>query len=193
VRLALAAAVLAALGAGSAAAAVRADSRVPVRGCSERGEVSTGAVRTFAYPADVVAGRVAFRGLKRFAARTSVTRSVVGSGKDRMYFVKAGAVVRAGAPVTISIVPPDRAVAALVFVRGLGQGLKTGYPVERLQPCAPSTKASAYSGRVGPLTSFPGGFVVKRPACVTIVVTSPAHEPLRRVLSLGAGTCPASR
>jgi hypothetical protein len=155
--------------------------------------VAGGAVRTFAYPADVVVGRVAFRGLKLFGARASVTRSVVGSGTNRMYFVRSGAVLRAGAPVTISIVPRDRLVAALVYVRGTGQGLKTGYPAARLEPCAPSTRASAYKGTVGRLTSFPGGFVVKRPACVTIVVTSPAHKPLRRVISFGAGTCRAVR
>jgi hypothetical protein len=193
VRVALVAAALAALGAGSAAAAVRAETRLPVRVCSDRGEAPGGAVRTFAYPADVVVGRVAFRGLKGFAGRASVIHNVVGTGKQRMYFVRSGAVVRAGAPVTISIVPRDRSVAALVYVRGPGRGLKTGYPVERLEPCAPSTKASAYQGTVGPLTSFPGGFVVTRPACVTIVVTSPAHKPLQRVLSLGAGICRAVR
>jgi hypothetical protein len=193
VRLALVAAGLAALGVGGAAAAVHADSRLPVRVCADRGEAPSGAVRTFSYPTDVVVGRVAFRRLKLAVGRASVMRSVVGSGKDRMYFVRSGAVVRAGAPVTISIVPRDRLVAALVYVRGPGLGLKTGYPVERLEPCAPSTKASAYKGTVGPLTSFPGGFVVKRPACVTIVVTSPGEEPLRRVVSLGAGTCRASR
>jgi hypothetical protein len=107
-----------------------------------------------------------------------------------MYFVRAGAVVRTGAPVTISITRGDRAVAALVFVRGPGVGLKTGYPVERLEPCPPATKASAYKGKVGALTSFPGGFVVKRPACVAIVVTSPGRKPLRRVVSLGGGSCP---
>jgi hypothetical protein len=193
VRLVLVAAGLAALGVGSAAAAVHADTRLPVRACADRGEAPSGAVRTFSYSADVVVGRVAFRRLKLAEGRASVVRSVVGSGKDRMYFVRSGAVVRAGAPVTISIVPRERLIAALVYVRGPGLGLKTGYPVERLEPCAPSTKALAYKGTVGTLTSFPGGFVVKRPACVTIVVTSPGEKPLRRVVSLGAGTCRTSR
>ena len=191
-RLALVAAGLVALAAGSAAAAVRAGGPVPVRVCADRGETKR-PVSTFATPTDVVVGRVAFRGLKLFAAPATVVHNVVGSGSKRMYFIKSGAVVRTGAPVTISIVPRDRSVAALVYVRGPGIGLKTGYPVERLEPCPPATKAFAYKGTVGRLTSFPGGFVVTRPACVTIVVTSRPHAPLRRALSLGGGKCPAPR
>jgi hypothetical protein len=113
----------------------------------------------------------------------------VAGGPNRVYFAKAGAVVRAGAPVTISIVPADRDVAALVYVHGTGQGLRLGVPVVRLVPCAPSTKAFAYKGTVGPFTYFPGGFVVKRPTCVTVVVTSPTSKAIRRKISLGAGTC----
>lgn len=178
----------AALTAG-ALAATSAVGPVPVRVCSDRGETKA-PIKLFSTPRDVVTGRVAFRNLKTFASRTNLLKSAVGTGKHRVYFVKAAAVVRAGAPVTISIVPRDRYLASLTYVRGTGSvGLELGYPVERLNPCLPSTKAFEYKGTVGPLTGFPGGFVVTRPACVTIVVTSGKAKPIRRVVSLGAGIC----
>lgn len=174
---------------GGAAAGVHAVGPVPVRLCSDRGEGKAPITR-FSTPSDVIAGRVAFRSLRTFSSRTKLLKSALGTGKDRVYFVKAAAIVRTGAPVAISIVPRDRHLAALTFVRGTGSvGLGLGYPIERLEPCAPGTKAFAYKGKVGPLTGFPGGFVVTRPACVTIVVTSGKATPIRRIVSLGAGAC----
>lgn len=187
-RSALAAIPIATVAACGAAAGATASSAVAVRPCSDRGE-GRAPLRQFSGRGDVGVGRVAFRGLRHWSSRKALLRAQL----NGLYFAKATAIVRTGAPVTITIAPADRRIAALVFVRGLAStGLGIGVPSVRLVPCAPGTRAFAYKGTVGRLTMFPGGFVVTRPACVHVLVQSGKAKPVRRTFSFGAGTCRAA-
>jgi hypothetical protein len=144
------AALLAALAAVSAAPT---QEDVPTRSCGSRIESGRGPL---SFPAEgaVVAGPVAFSGLQR------VARSLGRRGDDGRFFVKAGASVRAGRAVTISVPARFADRIGLAYAR-------TPAPVAavRFEPCPPATRAFSYDGRVGGVTGFNGGFVLTQPGC----------------------------
>jgi hypothetical protein len=154
-KLTLGAFVLAAL---AVAGTAPAQEDIPTRDCRSRIESGRGPL-SFPSQGAVVAGPVAFSGLQR------VARSLGRRGDDGRYFVKAGATVRSGRPVTISVPARFGDRIGLAYAR-------TPEPVAavRFEPCPPATRAFSYVGRVGTVTGFNGGFVLTKPGCYRIEV-----------------------
>jgi hypothetical protein len=78
-------------------------------------------------------------------------------GKPRL--AKRGLSVTAGAPVVLEVPRRYRRVYGLTYGRAGGRGL--GAHAIRVRPCPASFKA---------WTSWAGGYLVRKPACVTLVV-----------------------
>jgi len=85
-------------------------------------------------------------------------------------FVKHGWSVTPGAPVVLEVPRRYRRVAGLAFGRG-----KLGVPALRLRPCP---------GYAKPWTSWPGGYLVRKPMCVPIIVRADGRRA-RVLVSVG--------
>jgi hypothetical protein len=142
----------------AAASAVAADDEIPTRDCRTRAE-SGRAPLPFLGASSVVAGPIAFWGLARAG------QGLGEHGEDGRFFAKAAASVRAGRAVVLSVPKRFRARLALRYARGGTESSEV-----RFVPCAPSTRAFSYRGRVGRVTGFPGGFVLTRPGCYPLDV-----------------------
>ncbi|MFL5940347.1 MAG: hypothetical protein ACJ75Q_08590 [Gaiellaceae bacterium] len=169
-RIVLTALVLAA----SAATASGAD--VPVRTCAERIEAGDAPLRFPGPSANrVLAGPLAFSGYFPRSPAALGPRNA-----NNRYATKVGALLRAGAPVVLSVPPRHRGRLFLEYSR-------TGRdePVVRLEPCPPSTPAFSYAGAVGAVTGFSGGFEVTQPACYSLDVRHVGGRTYRVRLPLG--------
>jgi hypothetical protein len=172
--------VLAALVLAASAATAAGGADVPVRTCAERIEAGDAPLR-FPTPSAnrVLAGRLAFSGY--FARSPAALGRRNQSGR---YATKVGALLRAGAPVVLSVPPRHRGRLFLEYSRS-----GRGEPVVRMEPCPPSTPAFSYAGVVGPVTGFSGGFEVTQPACYSLDVRHAGGRTYRVRLPLGR-PCP---
>ena len=173
-RLAAAAAVLAAVAAGGAGPASAEE--IPTRACEARIEAGDAPLR---FPGSesgsIFAGPLAFSGL--FAKTVSALGPPRENGR---YFAKVGALVRAGKPVVLSVPERYRSRLFLHYSR-----TDQGEPVVRIQPCPPSTRAFSYAGRVGPVTGFSGGFELTHPGCYPLDVRVVGGRAYRVRIPLG--------
>jgi hypothetical protein len=175
-RLALAAALVAAVAVAGAAAAQ--DPEIPTRDCGSRGDPSDGSAIRFARAGDIVVGPVSFAGLAGAASATRLDR-----GPDGRFGRKVAAKVLWGRAVTVSVVPADRARLALMYSRS---NLLTDSI--RFEPCPPGTRMFGGNGRLRRVTVFPGGFSFTARGCYALEVTA-GSRAYRRTISLGAGRC----
>ena len=150
-----------------------------VRDCASRAETTrplrfgetTGAVRI---------GPLELRGVRDWRTR----KSVLQTRRNGVYRVKVLAAVAAGARVTLAIAPRSTSIAALDYVQDEEPAAAVTFI-----GCSPRVRSRIRAGFVGPVTSFPGEFVLERPACVAIAVWTPKRPgPLLRKLALG-GSC----
>ena len=152
----------------------------PVRTCEQRIEAG-GAPIPFpgARSGSVFAGPLAFAG------RFPRTPAGLGPrGEDGRYWVKVGALLRAGRPVVLSVPARYRRVLVTHY-DGDDDG---GEAAVRIEPCPPSTPAFSYAGPVGPVTAFSGGFGVSRAGCYPLDVRVVGGRSYRVRLALGR-TC----
>ena len=162
--------------AAAATTAAAAGSSVPVRTCAERIEAGDAPLRFPApSPNRILAGRLAFAG--------HFPRTPAGLGprhENGRFATKVGALVRAGPPVVLAVPQGQRGRVFLEYSRS-----GTGEPVVRIEPCAPTTRAFSYSGVVGPVTGFSGGFEVSEPGCYPLDVRHVGGRTHRVRLPLG--------
>lgn len=159
-----------------AVATARAASSMPTRTCEERIEAGD-APLPFppARSGRITAGPLAFSG------HFPTTLAALGPRHENGRFsTKAGAFVRAGRPVVLSV---PRRFRGTLFLHYAREG--DGEPVVRIEPCAPSTRAFSYDGTVGPVTGFSGGFEVTRPGCYPLDVRVVGGRSYRVRLPLG--------
>jgi hypothetical protein len=157
---------------------------VPTRDCASRGEGPEPVTR-LAEPDDMRFGPAAFRGLKALADPHEFRRHRSGRGR---YLVKTPLMVGAGRSVTVSIARADRDVAGLNFVNDAPHA--GGVAAVRFVACAEDEPSFAHAGGVGPVTAFPGGWALSRPACVRVVVRVPGRSaPYRRDVPFGVRRC----
>jgi hypothetical protein len=175
-KLALTAALVAAVAVAGAAAAPKQE--ISTRDCRSRGDPSDGSAIRFARAGDVVVGPVSFAGLASAASTTRLDR-----GDDGRFGRKVAAKVLWGLPVTVSVVPTDRARLALAYARS---NLLTDSI--RFEPCPPGTRMFGGNGRLRRVTVFPGGFSFTTRGCYALEVTA-GSRVYRRTVSLGAGRC----
>lgn len=122
-------------------------------------------------------GALELRGVRTW--RTA--RSVLGTRRGGVYHVKVLPVVRARARVTIAVAASARRFALLDYD-------DEGPPAAAVMfvACPADEPSRIRDGPVGPATSFPGEFVLRRPACVPIEVwTAGRAVPQRARLRLG--------
>jgi hypothetical protein len=134
----------------------------------EPGEAHEMTTRT-PHPRDVTAGALSWPGLAAWA-----TADPAGYGPGNGDY-KLGAVIRAGAVVTVTVPESHRDVA------GLRYGQAAGYrpaPSVTFQGCA-------YAD-----TAYIGGFRIEGRRCVPFDVTGPGQPPVRVTVSFFAGPCP---
>ena len=158
------------------AAPVDARAPSPVRTCAERIEAGDAPI-PFPRPrsGSVFAGPLAFSG------HFPRTPAALGPrGEDGRYWVKVGALVRAGRPVVLSVPARHRGTLVLHYARD-----GDGGPVVRIEPCPRATSAFSYDGVVGPVTAFSGGFGVTRPGCYPLDIAVDGGRTYRLRLSLG--------
>ena len=121
----------------------------------------------------------ASRRLSRAALRRASDHRYPGFG--------AAATVRAGGAVTLAVSAADRKHVGLLFHRRAFRHSEHGYRV------ADGTAAIRLRGCTTPSTQYQGGFVVDGPRCATLEAwVDGAPAPERRVVSFGAGACPAA-
>jgi hypothetical protein len=148
----------------------------PVRDCTSRAETSR--PLRFGETGDALRlGPVELRGIRGW--RTA--RSVLTTRRDGVFHVKVLPVVRARARVTIAVAAGAKRFALLDYD-------DTGGPTPAVTfvACPADEPSRVRTGSVGPATSFPGEFVLRRPACVPIEVwTAGRTVPLRARLRLG--------
>jgi hypothetical protein len=115
-------------------------------------------------------------------------RAALRSASDHRYpGFEAAATVRLGGAVTLAVAPQDRAHVGLLFDHRAFHHADHGYRV------ADGTAAVRFRGCTAPYTQYQGGFVVDSPRCATLEAwVDDAAVPLRRVVSFGAGACPAA-
>jgi hypothetical protein len=148
----------------------------PKRTCAERIEAGDAPLRFPARgPMRVFAGPLALSG--HFPATPAGLGPRVENGR---FSTKVGALVRAGAPVVLSVPARFRGRLFTHYVRD-----RDGEAAVRLEPCAPSTRAFSYDGPVGPVTGFSGGFEVTRPGCYPLDVRVVGGRSYRVRLPLG--------
>jgi hypothetical protein len=124
------------------------------------------------YDTDVVVGPISWPKLKTWATADPRGYVMSASGND----FKIGAQVKAGATITVSVAPEARAYA------GLDYGQASGYspaPAVTFHACISSD------------TVFIGGFHVEGRHCVPFDVSVDSQPPVRIVVSIFDGPCPA--
>ena len=141
-------------------------------------------------PSDLVTPNLVFHGIRQWA--TKPIRGV--RGGDAV--AKSGISVRAGAPVVLRIAPADRDVAALDYIMSTWKRkrrtIADGFPAIRVRPCPPDQPRFSDEGAVGKWTSYSGGFLLRRAACITISIERSGHPTLHRRIGFGR-RCPTRR
>ena len=115
-------------------------------------------------------------------------RAALRHASDHRFPVFAAvATIRAGGAVTLAVAAQDRDHVGFLFDRRAFRHTERGYRV------ADGTAAVRLRGCTTPSTRYHGGFVVDSPRCVTLEAwVDGMSAPLRRVVSFGAGACPAA-
>jgi hypothetical protein len=162
-----------------AATAALLASAAAVRDCSTRAEGGEQPTET-SRDGDVVLGPLAFTGLTHVASAGGIARS----RSRRGYVVKAGALARADARVTLAIGASARDWAWLVYAPGSAETHAV-----RFRACPFEEPAFSYDGPVGIVTGFPGGFRVTRPGCVPLELRRPGRATLRKRVPFGVARC----
>jgi hypothetical protein len=111
--------------------------------------------------------------------------------------LKTGISVAAGRTVTLAIARADRPYAAFFFghERGHQIGPYYSYRVSggtarlRLMACRRDEPRFSAPGPVGPLTSFPGAFLVAGARCITVEVHERGRPVRKRQLRFGVTSC----
>lgn len=135
-------------------------------------------------PNDVRFGRLVFIGLDR---RHRWQPPHPGSSGTLKIPVR----IREGSPVTVRITPLGRTQARLDFNperwsrRGRRVAAGDGQRVVRFHACPADTKRFSDGRPLGPWTGYPGGFLVDRPGCATLTVTTHGTPTVRRRIALG--------
>jgi hypothetical protein len=137
----------------------------------------------------VVVGPLAFVALRYAAKQPAVDFRRRGG---RYQGLKALAVVKAGATVTLTVPAAERRHLSLLYDPGAWTEsnqyrLADGDPAVTFQSCPPAQTPPGADG-----TQFNGGFLVAGPRCATLEVSTPQWRTPRRVtVSFGAGRCRA--
>ena len=160
----------------------------PLRGCGSRAEGGRPPAAA-SRPGDVVVGPVALSGLKRVASARGFEHYRSGD----VYLIKAGAVVRAGVRATLVVGASARERAALTFATRSLRAVSDGHPAVTFEACDADEPAFSYEGKVGIVTGFAGGFIVRRPGCVPLEVRVAGRRTARANVPFGVGRCPAAR
>lgn len=120
-----------------------------------------------------IAQSVTSRGVIFWGLRNAATRL----GRDDEGW-KAAISVRHGAPLRLRVAWPDRDRVALDYDRETrGEWARE----QRIVPCPPDTPRFSDDGVVGDETAYAGGFLVKRPGCVTLLLRREDEEQWRKV------------
>jgi len=131
----------------------------------------------------VIVGPIAWVGLRRAAAVDPARLELVETWK-------AGALVKAGAVVTVVVPKAYRTQVSLLHRTATGRRVTDGEPAVTFRACDRSTKAFSGEGVVGPYTGFPGGFIVAGARCVPLDVWGHGRpRPYRVVVSFAAAKC----
>jgi hypothetical protein len=135
----------------------------------------------------VVVGPLAFVALRYAATQPAVDFRRRGG---RYQGLKALAVVKAGATVTLTVPPAERRHLSLLYdpdswTENNHYRLADGDTAVTFQSCPPEQTPFGADG-----TQFNGGFLVDGPRCATLEVSTPERRAPRRVtVSFGAGRC----
>jgi len=164
------------------AAPERADAGPPaaaLRDCGSRGE-GNAPISPALRPGDVSYGPLIAHPYPGWAKPLTTDNSLA----DWPYVLKMPIKLRAGTTVTFAISPAATAFAAL-------SNKAQWVSAVRFQACRTSQPAFAYTGKVGPVTSFPFAVALKRrSACVPIELWIEGRTmPLRRVMPIGRARC----
>jgi|GEM_PF-2925552 len=157
----------------------------PLRGCSDRAEAGR-QQDTSPLPGQVVVGPFRFAGLARVESRRALEIDRNGG----VYGVKSGVVLPAGTRATLSIGRRARGWASLDYAPHRPGEPRRLRDAIRFQACSADQPAFSYDGPVGPVTGFPGGFVLKRPGCVPLEARVPARPVVRATVRFGVRRCP---
>lgn len=157
----------------------------PVRHCRERIESGRGPV-PFRQRGSTVVGPVAL-GTQHFADPDDFKQYF--NRRTKIYGIKAGASVKAGRVVTLSIAAPGRDVADLVYAPWVDEeSPPVPGDVVRFQSCKRDQRAFSYDGVVGASTAYSGGWELKEPACVPVEVRQRGSRRVwRETISFGMG------
>ncbi|MDP2712174.1 MAG: hypothetical protein Q8O56_13235 [Solirubrobacteraceae bacterium] len=171
----------------------------PLRDCATRAEAGRPEPpeRLRPQPGDVTIGPLRFVGLARLAnprklelGRTGPVHRASRRGNEdhRLYRVKAGVLVPAGVAATLRVGSGAEGWAALTYTPHRSRSA-SGVPAVRFAACAADEPAFSHDGAVGPMTGFPGGFVLARAGCVPLEVTVPGRPPIRARVPFGVRRC----
>src|SRR3954453_23291984 len=137
---------------------------------------------------DLVARPVTFHGLRAASRAAARAPSHAFQSKNGEYRpLKVIADVEANALATVSIAPPDRGRARLVYRlpfpggrRARGLRLAEGQVAVRFEGCPPSQGRFSSPGSVESRTQFSGGFLFSKPQCLRIDVYDRIGRTRRR-------------
>jgi len=159
----------------------------PLRGCAERAEAGRPS-DTAAVPGQIAVGPFRFAGLADVADRRVLEIGRRGSG----YGIKSGVILPAGVRATLAIGRSARSWASLDYAPQLPGVPPRTYDVVRFEACAAEHPAFSHGGRVGPVTGFPGGFVLRRAGCVPLEARVSGRPVARRTIRFGVRRCRSS-
>jgi hypothetical protein len=124
-----------------------------------------------------------------FALRHPERQIVASPGPDLL--AKVAIAVRAGKPALIRIPRSARRDIALTYAADADgntpsvRRVADGQVLVRVEPCPPGTRRFSDGGRVGPWTTFSGGFVLRRRGCYPLEVARVGGRYLRKRVSFG--------
>lgn len=159
----------------------------PLRGCAERAEAGR-PQDTATVPGQIAVGPFRFAGLADIADRRVL--EIDRRGAD--YGIKSGVILPAGVRATLAIGRSARSWASLDYAPQLPGVPPRTYDVVRFEACSAEHPAFSHDGRVGPVTGFPGGFVLRRPGCVPLEAHVAGRPVARRTIRFGVRRCRSS-
>lgn len=127
------------------------------------------------------------RSAQERAVRARLRAALRRASDHRFPGFELAATVALGQSVTLAVAPADRAHVGFLFDHRAFRHAVHGYRV------ADGTAAVRLRGCTAPYAQYQGGLVLDGPRCATLEAwVDGARVPLRRVVSLGAGACPAA-